>query len=408
MAGMFYSLKDVMAKMNKTEDEISALVKQGRLREFRDGPNVLFKIDEVESLMSDTTFMASQKKADAKPEDEEVELVIEGEEEKPKTDADTTAVASEGVNVLGETDTEISLTDDTLAATRASGATAIIEGALSGSKPGTGEASLEELEQNVNLDTFGSGSGLLDLSLQADDTSLGGILDEIYTPEGEEGKEAQAKEGSEIELAAEADQLVEQPAASEAIPAEGLTAVAAAPESAAFAYIEPAPDAADKILSIMLFIPLLTVIYAIVVAMAGQKQIASSVLALKGLTWPIIGGAAVITAVLSAMAFLGGGPKKPKAPKVKKEKKSKKGKKGEEPAAEAPVETAPAEGTTAVAEPAQVEADAEVAAAKTGTATAESADFMNLEEPLGDDEDLKLEDLDLSDVKDISDEADKL
>ena len=95
---------------------------------------------------------------------------------------------------------------------------------------------------------------------------------------------------------------------------------------------------------------------------------------------------------------MGGGKKTPKVPKPKKEKKSKKGKK-EEPVAEAP-----AAGTTAVA---QVEAGAEVAAAKTGTHTAESADLMNVEEPLGAEEDLKLEDLDLSDVKDISDE-DKL
>jgi len=394
MAGMFYSLKDVMAKMNKTEDEVSALVKQGRLREFRDGPNVLFKIEEVESLMSDTTFMAAQKPA-AKPEDEEVELVIEGEEEKPKTDADTTAVASEGINVLGETDAEISLTDDTLAATRASGATAIIEGALSGSKPGTGEASLEELEKNVNLDTFGSGSGLLDLSLQADDTSLGGILDEIYTPEGEEGKGAkEAKEGSEIQLAAEADQLVEPPPAAEAMPAEEVTAGAVA---APALYIEPSPDSASGMLGIMLFVPLLAVVYAIVVAMAGQKEIASSVLALKGLTWPIVGGAALITAILSAMAFMGGGPKKPKAPKAKKEKKAKKGKKGEEPIAEVP-----AAGTTAVAA-----APAE-SAAKTGTGTAESADLMNVEEPLAAEEDLKLEDLDISDVKDIKEDEDKL
>ena len=37
-----------------------------------------------------------------------------------------------------------------------------------------------EQPDDINLDSFGSGSGLLDLSLQADDTSLGGILDEIY------------------------------------------------------------------------------------------------------------------------------------------------------------------------------------------------------------------------------------
>lgn len=41
------------------------------------------------------------------------------------------------------------------------------------------EIPLEQIEDDVDLDTFGSGSGLLDLALQADDTSLGGILDEI-------------------------------------------------------------------------------------------------------------------------------------------------------------------------------------------------------------------------------------
>jgi len=39
-----------------------------------------------------------------------------------------------------------------------------------------------------NFDSFGSGSGLLDLSLQLDETSLGGILDEIYAPEEQRGE----------------------------------------------------------------------------------------------------------------------------------------------------------------------------------------------------------------------------
>jgi hypothetical protein len=64
------------------------------------------------------------------------------------------------------------------------------------------EASLEEIEDDVSLDSFGSGSGLLDLSLQADDTSLGGILDEIYTPEGE-GKAKPADEAGEGETVAQ-------------------------------------------------------------------------------------------------------------------------------------------------------------------------------------------------------------
>jgi len=99
------------------------------------------------------------------------------------TDADT-ALTGLGTSVLGETDKDYAITDDTMAET------AIPTGA-GGTTP---EVPLEEIEGDVNLDSFGSGSGLLDLSLQADDTSLGGILDEIYTAE-DEGKELGEAEG---------------------------------------------------------------------------------------------------------------------------------------------------------------------------------------------------------------------
>ena len=61
MAGMFYSIKEVSEKLGKSEDEVRQIVKGGRLREFRDGPNLLFKVDEVNSLLSDTSFMAANK-----------------------------------------------------------------------------------------------------------------------------------------------------------------------------------------------------------------------------------------------------------------------------------------------------------------------------------------------------------
>src|SRR4030043_58862 len=57
---MFYSLKEAAEKLNKTEEEIREIVRQGKLREFREGPNSLFKVDEIESLMSDTSIMPSK------------------------------------------------------------------------------------------------------------------------------------------------------------------------------------------------------------------------------------------------------------------------------------------------------------------------------------------------------------
>ena len=141
---------------------------------------------------------------------------------------------------------------------------------------GTGsdaEASLEEVEDEVNLDSFGSGSGLLDLSLQADDTSLGGILDEIYTAEGgEEGAAAAAagEPGSVEDITAEVEQAApeEELGAPEAAVAAPVVA-AAYPVYAA----EAAPDTQSNILGMLLILPLLALLYtAIVVVAAPEKR----------------------------------------------------------------------------------------------------------------------------------------
>ena len=393
MAGMFYTLQEVAEKLNKTEEEIKEIVKKGKLREFRDGPNLLFKVDEVEALMSDTSIMPAQVptepavpsepepvisleqepvvpsepepvisleqepavssepepvvpleqdpvvpsepeplvplkqeplvplkqepvvplKSEPEPEpaappqpEEEISLAPESAEAPAPaselTSADT-ALASEGVNVLGETDHDYQVTEDTMAETKAV----------------PSEASLEEIEEDVSLDSFGSGSGLLDLSLQADDTSLGGILDEIYTPETGEGKQA-AKPGSAIEMAVEAEQMLTE---------EDFAAPQPAPEVRAMAraYIEPEPDTQSNTLGILLFLPLLVIVYTAIVAVAGFNNIMPAILEkIQGYIWYIMGGAAVVAVVIVAMAFMLGreSPEAAKRPKAKRAKNTRK------------------------------------------------------------------------------------
>jgi hypothetical protein len=242
------------------------------------------------------------------------------------TDADT-ALTGEGISVLGETDSDYEITDDTLAETAVPMGTA-------GTAP---EVPLEEIEGDVNLDSFGSGSGLLDLSLQADDTSLGGILDEIYMAE-EEGQEpvpAEVGSGSAAAVAAEAEQMLaeEEPVVPQ--PAPDVQALARP-------YIELAPDMQSNTLGMLLFLPLLVVLYTMVVAVAGLKGVTPSILAgIQGLIWYIMGGVAVVAVLVTGAAFmLGGGggtatkakkPKKPKATKAPKAPKAKKEKKPKEP-----------------------------------------------------------------------------
>lgn len=346
MAGMFYSLQQAAEKLNKTEDEIKQLVKDGKLQEFRTGENLLLKVDEVEALMSDTTVMPSEPTQETgvsielQAEEEEISLVSEDTEEDDSelTEADTIVSGQspeEGVNVLEETDSDYILSEDTTGETKAESEEVSLTSAEDTTLSSSGEtalassadeASLEEIEEDVNLDTFGSGSGLLDLSLQADDTSLGGILDEIYTPAGEE-PQGPGVSGPGTELATE----------TEIVPEGDFAAMEPGVEAAAIARaypIEAEPDAVSNALGIMLFLPLLAVLYTAVVAMAGFNNIMPSILEkIQGIIWYIVGAAVVVALVIAMTPLIlsGTSEKAPKKPKAKKAKKVKKPKKPKQP-----------------------------------------------------------------------------
>src|SRR3954462_13636603 len=50
MAKMFYTLEETKSALGKSEDEIKQFARDGRLREFRDGPRLMFKADQVDQL----------------------------------------------------------------------------------------------------------------------------------------------------------------------------------------------------------------------------------------------------------------------------------------------------------------------------------------------------------------------
>lgn len=336
MAGMFYSIQEAAKKLGMTEEQVKALVSSGRLREFRDGSNVLFKIDEVEALMSDTSIKGKSAPEAAEDEEEEIALKTE-DEKKPVAGKDLlsadTAITKEGLNVLGETDSGYKLADDTKAETK------------SGS--GAGEASLEAIEEDVSLDTFGSGSGLLDLSLQADDTSLGGILDEIYTGEGGEspGGEAAAKK-----TAGEKGQAAEGVAAGtgsgpafSGLPEEALAEpqpTQMAPLMAQAYAAEPETDFQSNMFGVALFVPLMVIIYTAIVAVAGFNNVTPAIMMkVQAIIWYVLVGLAALAIVLVGSGFVLGGGRGEKTaakPKAKKEKKVKSKKDAETPPAAEP------------------------------------------------------------------------
>ncbi|MBN2064923.1 MAG: hypothetical protein JW745_08980 [Sedimentisphaerales bacterium] len=241
MAKMFYSIEEVQEKLGCTGEKIKEFVKEGMLREFRDGMKVLFKVDEVDSLASSSALSSSDSGAlplndensfddmpldldgssiglapsassagdsfsddsavDDSPlalnanddmlagldddnmlagssiglassgsgyglkdsNDDSVGLAdqIDMEDAPLSNDKDDTVVTSHGIDALE--DTEMDMDVDPLAQTKISSPFAIED-------------------DEISIDPSSSGSGLLDLSREADDTSLGAdILKDIYS-----------------------------------------------------------------------------------------------------------------------------------------------------------------------------------------------------------------------------------
>jgi hypothetical protein len=320
------------------------------LREFRDGSNMLYKVDEVEGLGKQQGQVEAEAgqipESDRKPQPagisqggEPPEPQIEAEQKQPfdnaqggelvepessqadeillaadteapilqddLTNADT-ALTGHGTSILGQTDEDYKVTDDTLAKTA-------IEPELKPqdkkSKPKS-----EDSEEDVNLDSVGSGSGLLDLSLQADDTSLGGILDEIYTAEGQGPPAEKAKAGTSLAAAAAADQMIsDQTIASPSAVPQGI------PYPAVVA--QTSPDSQSNILGMLLFLPFIIVIYTAIVTISGLRGIAPSIqTSIQAWIWPVMGALAVLSAIVAGAAYMTSRPRKPAEPKVMKEK----------------------------------------------------------------------------------------
>ena len=181
----------------------------------------------------------------------------------------------------------------------------------------------------------------MDLSLQADDTSLGGILDEIYTSDDDEAPALDTEHATSEAMTAEMDQLE---VAGE-MPEADMT-MATMPAAMAVTVAEVEPDASSNTLGTLLFLPVFLIIYTGIVALYATRtegMLVSVAGAIKGILWIVMGGLLVVALVWAGVGFAKGGtgsakpakakkkktrsnkPKKEKKAKAPKEKKAKKG-----------------------------------------------------------------------------------
>jgi hypothetical protein len=212
MAKMFYTLDEAKTALGKSEEDIKQLAREGRLREFRDGPRLMFKADQVEALRAELS--GSGEVVDLGPSDSGMAIGL-ADSRGVGSGLSGSGLGSGGSGSgLGMDDGARSpgaaLKEDTALAADL-GLSGSVSGVPSpGRPPGSGTGLSQSQGSRAGIDVFqsdevervdpsaqtaissgisesspsvegvGSGSGLLDLTRESDDTSLGAeLLDEI-------------------------------------------------------------------------------------------------------------------------------------------------------------------------------------------------------------------------------------
>jgi len=176
---MYYTEEEAAAKLGCSVDELSQFVTEQKIRVFKDGLRNVYTAEEVDSLAAERGVVSEEPETIelAPVEPAEIELAAV-DEEITLTPADTerseinlaelteapapaskedTVLSTEGVSIFDKADFEVEGVDP-MAKTHIA----------------------PSLDEQIAMEGVGSGSGLLDLTRESDDTSLGAeILEHI-------------------------------------------------------------------------------------------------------------------------------------------------------------------------------------------------------------------------------------
>jgi len=254
MAKMFYNAKEAAEKLGRSEDQIKTLVREGKLREFRDAGSVNYKVADVDGLASKTAPPPKPVAKATASGSQSGEIVLEAAEDSgvSLSPGASDIVSLEGVDA-----------EDT-----ATGAKVTKRASEGSSVPSVGINVFDddELDEHVDplaqtavsdvaglgLDGSGGGSGILDLTRESDDTSLGReLLEEIYTGEGEPEAPPAKKKKADIDDGTRAGLDKAIPATDAEVEAVSAAADAAMPRARAVVteVYEYAPDAVTRSLT---------------------------------------------------------------------------------------------------------------------------------------------------------------
>jgi hypothetical protein len=375
MAKTFYTQDEVVKKLELSVEQVKDLVRTGKLREFRDGGKVTYKVADVDKMaagtsapppgnsgrtdmsglsgslgaldmlgtgeltLDDSASMSGSLGMDLRlaDDDDDAQKTKPGARVSKKPDfsgTDALSLAADdagaGTGTKGGSGTgELVLEpadDDTGSNIRLTGSDAdaisledtTAQSSEQDDKEGTVVTSIgvsvfdddnvDPLAKTVvatgsspgslGVDAVGSGSGLLDLTRESDDTSLGAeLLDEIYP--GEEGSGSGFGEMGDATRAGLSEAIPEGPTVA-AAPGGAAVATLERPAAASRvitrAQVEFAPDAISTGLTGVLFVGVLVMVLAGLAAASAVQGVWPSILEVMAANSLIVGGAALVAA----------------------------------------------------------------------------------------------------------------
>lgn len=171
MAKMFYTLEEAASKLGVAPDQVRQMASSGQIQEFRDRDKLVFKVEQINMLVS------------GGEEEDSIPLADSGAGISLADDAKSSSGSGSAVSDASTKDKSgISIFEGEDGDTDASAQTQIT-------------ASVGGMPMNMG-DPGASGSGLLDVTRSADDTSLNaGLLEDVYQGGGQGSGDASTDQG---------------------------------------------------------------------------------------------------------------------------------------------------------------------------------------------------------------------
>ena len=180
MAKMFYTLEEASERLGKDPESVKEMANAGKLQQFRDRDKLMFKREQVDN-------MASRGGGDSMADGSSLGIPLAD----PGPD-DTDAISLADSVASGSNEMQDSK--------EATGISVFDAGEVEPADPmaQTQVTQPQIDDEELALESVGSGSGLLDLTRESDDTSLGAeLLDEIYPGAGDTNASSSADFGLE-------------------------------------------------------------------------------------------------------------------------------------------------------------------------------------------------------------------